>query len=337
MVEINENRLNGGKDKNQFSLKRDLSLRFKRIMSFVNKVHFNVELQNLYDKCDDSLREYESAMQAYVINNGGFLATGVCSYFNDQVDRFGLANIRVSKQDTEDARSIQKYFGDVRNYGDNGVKMIYTVLPGEYEIEYGRQPFPAGIYEDVFQFSASHDYEVLPIVGESEVDYYCRNLEAAIDRRSDFPIDKKKEVLETARRLATKFCVGDKNRIYLIPIDNILNNKASFSSEGIRDSKLGSEALHELDTFEELTNENINSADLKNNRAQTLASMYLNPNFYRDSGLPIFGDFSNKGVTYFEIERKFSLMQKKARDLGYVDGEEIPNNILNLQTKPSTK
>ena len=65
--------------------------------------------------------------------------------------------------------------------------------------------------------------------------------------------------------------------------------------------------------------------------------MYLNPNFYRDSGLPIFGDFSNKGVTYFEIERKFSLMQKKARDLGYVDGEEIPNNILNLQTKPSTK
>ena len=26
MVEINENRLNGGKDKNQFSLKRDLSL-----------------------------------------------------------------------------------------------------------------------------------------------------------------------------------------------------------------------------------------------------------------------------------------------------------------------
>jgi hypothetical protein len=170
----------------------------------------------------------------YAVNNGGFLATGVCSYFNDQVDKFGLANIRVSEQDTEDARSIQKYFGNVRCFGDNGVKMIYTVLPGLYELEYGRQPFPAGIYEDVFQFSASHDYDVLPRVGESEVDYYCRNLAAAIDNKSDFPMDKKTEVLETAKRLATKFCVGDKNRIYLIPIDNILNNFIRYAKKKIK-------------------------------------------------------------------------------------------------------
>ena len=113
--------------------------------------------------------------EQYNLHGNGevYLATGLSCYFNDQIDRLGLANIRISQKDLEDVRFIQECFGKRNRYGDNDLKVLYTTLPGTTEIIYGMQPFPAGIYEDVFQFSAGHEYSVMPIFGESEVDYYC--------------------------------------------------------------------------------------------------------------------------------------------------------------------
>lgn len=346
MFEFNKKKIDEIMENSSFSLKRELSLHFKKIKSFVNKVYFNVGLQKLYDANVDNLGNFTNLMEQYNLEGQGevYLATGLSSYFSDQIDRLGLANIKVTGQEFEDAKFIEECFGKRKKYGDNDLKVLYTTLPGTTEVDYGMQPFPAGIYEDVFQFSAGHDYEVLPIVGESEVDYYCRNLEIAIDKKEDFPLDKKEEALERARRLATSFCSG-KNRVYLIPISNVLNNKISFGDErGLRDGRLsGSELqakLDGMDSFLELIKKEISYVDIdfKNNRQQSVYALYSNPNFFvGENGIAIYGDFSNKGITYFEIERKYDLMQKKARSLGYVDGEIIPNNILYAQSKENKK
>jgi len=342
MFEFNRKRIDEVRKNSTFSLQRELSLHFKRIKSFVNKVHFNVYLQKLYDDNIDNLSEFSMLMEQYNLSGNGeaYLATGVSCYFNDQIDRFGLANIMISGQDLEDVRFIQECFGKENKYGDNNLKVLYTTLPGTTEVIYGMQPFPAGIYEDVFQFSASHNYSLLPIVGESEADYYCRNLVMAIDKKEDFPVEKKAEVLERARRIATNFCSG-KNRVYLIPIGNILNNKVSFGDEeGLRDGSLSGEKLQAkldvMDSFLELTKKEISYVDIdfKNNRTNSVYGLYSNSNYcVGEAGIAIYGDFSNKGITYFEIERKYDLMQCKARELGYVDGDIIPDNILYDSTR----
>jgi len=346
MLGFNEDKLNEIREKDNFSLKRELSLRFKWIKSFVNKVHFNVDLQKLYDANIDNLSEFSMLMEQYNINGKGevYLATGVSCYFNDQVDSLGLANIEITGQDLEDVRFIQECFGKKNKYGDNHLKVLYTTLPGTTEVIYGMQPFPAGIYEDVFQFPMSHNYTLMPMVGENEVDYYCRNVEDAIEKKEDFPLDKKEEVLYRARRIATKFCEG-KNRIYFIPISNIQNNKISFGDvKGLRDGSLTGEELQakldSMDTFLELTRKECSLVDIdfKTNRTSSVYALYSDPNFFvGESGIAIYGDFSNKGIIYFEIERKYDLLQRKARNLGYVDGDVIPDSVLYTPTKKGAK
>ncbi len=346
MLRFNKNKIEEFKENDTFSLNRELSLYFKLIKSFVNKVHYNINLQKLYDEHSDNLSFLSPMLERYNLEGEGevYLATGLSSYFNDQIDRMGLANIRITEQDLEDVRFIQDCFGKKNRYGDNGLKVLYTTLPGTTEVDYGMQPFPAGIYEDVFQFSAGHEYSLLPVVGESEVDYYCRNLKEAIERKEDFPVDKKEEVLERARRIATNFCSG-KNRVYLIPISNIINNKASFGDEkGLRDGSLDGVALQQklddMDSFLELTKKEISCVDIdfKNNRQQSIYALYSNPNYsVGERGIAIYGDFSNRGITFFEIERKYNLLQKKARTLGLVDGEVIPDSILYTSTNEIKK
>lgn len=329
-----------------YSLKRELSLQFKRIKSFRHKVSFNVGIQKIYDANLDNLAEFEMLMQQYNINSKGdiYFATGVSGYFNDQVDNLGLANIRITGEDLEDVRFIQECFGNTIKYGENGVKATYTTLPGTTEVTYGMQAFPAGIYEDVFRFSVSHTFKIDPIVGESEVDYYCRNLAKAIEEYEGFPIEKKEEVLKRARKIATKFC-SNKNRVYLIPISNILNNKISYGDEpGLRDGKLKGEELQakldSMETFKERAEIAVRYSEdnLKNNRMMLAYEFYSDPNYsIGEVGIAIYGDFSNRGITYFEVERKYELLQRKAKAQGYSDGDPIPEELLYTPINPQKK
>lgn len=341
MFEFNKEKIEEGRRGITFSLKRELSLQFKKTLSYMHKVHLDIELQKLYDFNTGDFSNLLPLFEQYNLHGNGevYLATGLSCYFNDQIDRLGLANIRISQKDLEDVRFIQECFGKRNRYGDNDLKVLYTTLPGTTEIIYGMQPFPAGIYEDVFQFSAGHEYSVMPMLGESEVDYYCRNLEEAIKTTKDFPADKKDEVMERARRIANKFCSG-KNRVYLIPVSNILGNKASFGDvQGLRDGSLVGASLQSkldsMDSFLELTKKEISYVDVnfEKNRQQSVLALYSNPNFFvGERGIAIYGDFSNKGIVFFEIERKYDLMQKKARELGYVEGEVISESILYEKT-----
>ena len=280
----------------------------------------NIQLQQLYDSND--YYEMLELLQNYNLSQPmPFLACGISCYFNSQVDENGLSNLKLSEQDIEDAKFIAACFGKTINYSDNNLSTLYTTLLGTTEFNYGMQTFPAGIFEDVFQCPSNHSFPIQPIVGESEPDFYCRVLDYQISKFSNFPTEKRNEALIRAKRLAINFCNG-KNRIYLIPFENVINNKASFGDvAGLRDGKLSGEELKQildtLDTFEQL----LQSYEI------TINNPYINPNMTSEYGIAIYGVIANKGISYFEIDRMYDLMQKKAKDMGYVDGDIIPNDL----------
>ena len=254
-----------------------------------------------------------------------YLASGVSSYFNEQIEQKGLSYLKLSMQDIEDAKFISACFNKETNFSDNNLSILYTSLLGTVELNYASQSFPAGIFEDVFQCSVTHELPLEPIYGEKEVDYYIRVLEYQISQYVYFPMEYKEEALQRARRLAEKFCQG-KNRVYLIPFDNVLKNKASFGDIlGLRDGKSNGEELKKiLDeryTFETLL-EKFNIM-IKNN-----PGIYLDANMTSEYGIAIYGEIKMDGVSYFEVDRHYELLQKKAEKLGYVQGDPIATTIL---------
>lgn len=283
----------------------------------------NKQLQQLYDSND----YYEMLMllQEYNLSQSiPFLASGMSSYFNSQVNATGLSNLKLSTQDIEDAKFIASCFGKTINYSDNNLSVLYATLLGTTEFNYGMQTFPAGIFEDVFQCSPDHNLPIEPIVGESESDFYCRVLDYQISHSDSFPIERRDEALTRAKRLASNFCNG-KNRIYLIPFENVLNNKASFGDvAGLRDGKLSGEELKSkldnLHSFEQL----LQVFDISITNGM---SPYDDPNMTSEYGIAIYGTIDSKGISFFEIDRIYDLIQKKARDMGYADGDVIPNDL----------
>ncbi len=146
------------------------------------------------------------------------------------------------------------------------------------------QTFSTGILEDVFQCSSNHSLPIQPIVGENESDFYCRVLDYQISQFDNFPMERRSEALARAKRLASNFCNG-KNRIYLIPFENVLNNKASFGDvEGLRDGKLSGEELKSkldnLHNFEQL----LKAFDVSITNG---TNPYDNPNMTSEYGIAI--------------------------------------------------
>lgn len=289
----------------------------------------NIELQELYNS--NNYEEMLMLLQEYNLSlEMPYLASGMSCYFNKQVDENGLTNLRISKEDIEDAKFIASCFGKTINYSDNNLLILYTTLLGTTEFNYGRQTFPAGIFEDVFQCSPNHSLPIQPMVGECEVDYYIRVLDYQIKNFENFPMEKRNEVLARAKRLAINFCNG-KNRIYLIPFDNVMNNKASFGDiEGLRDGLLnGMELQQKLDTlptFEQLLQE----------YSISITNPYINPNMTSEYGIAIYGPIINKEITYIEIDRMYDLIQKKAKEMGYTNGDVIPSELdLNMEEEKS--
>lgn len=289
------------------------------------KVKLNYQIQQLYNSND----YYELLMQLQEYNLAQpmpFLASGMSCYFNRQIDESGLSNLKLTNQDKEDVKFIASCFGKEINYSDNNLSTLYTTLLGTVEFNYGMQTFPAGIFEDVFQCSVNHTFPIQPMVGENEVDFYCRILDYQISQYSNFPMEKRIEALARAKRLTSNFCNG-KNRIYLIPFENVLNNKASFGDvEGLRDGKIKVEdlksKLDSLPTFEQL----LQSYGISINGG--MMTPYSDPNMTSEYGIAIYGPILNKGISFFEIDRVYDLIQKRAQELGYVTGEVIPVELV---------
>ena len=94
--------------------------------------------------------------------------------------------------------------------------------------------------------------------------------------------------------------------LMIIPIKCILNNKISFwDIKGIKNCK---------SSIDEVNGLYYHDVDLENEVA-------------------IYGNFSSVVITYFDVDRLFQLIQKKAYDLGYPIGFGIPVNILYSERK----
>lgn len=320
---LNKDMLISRRIDNMFNIDYIKAIISKFLRTSNKNVKPNIQLQQLYDSND--YYEVLMLLQEYNLSQAmPFLACGMSCYFNNQVNENGLSNLKLSPQDIEDAKFIASCFGKTINYSDNNLSTLYTTLLGTTEFNYGMQTFPAGIFEDVFQCSSDHSLPIQPIVGESESDYYCRVLDYQISQFDNFPTERKSEALARAKRLASNFCNG-KNRIYLIPFENVASNKTSFGDvEGLRDGKLsGKELEAKLDSlysFEQL----LQAFDVSITNGM---SPYDNPNMTSEYGIAIYGTIASKGISFFEIDRMYDLIQKKARDMVYTDGDVIPNDF----------
>lgn len=289
----------------------------------------NSELQEIYDSViganlEDWETQWEMQNRFQEFNMSAetpFLASGQSSYFNEQIDQSGMSGLKLREQDVEDARFIAECFGEKASFSDNNLDILYTTLPGTTEMNYAMQTFPAIIFEDVFQCSAGHELPFNPKVGEKEKDYWTRVLDTKIAENEDFPQDKIREVRERGMRLAKNFCTG-KNRIYLIPIKDILANKASFGDiMGVRggefrDGKTMDDAMDEVLNLGELCA--IYGRDPNN-----IFELYGDPNFSSEFGIAIYGKIPQENVQCIEVERGYDIMQRKAKQKGLKDGDEI--------------
>ncbi len=296
----------------------------KILGSLHNEVKPNIELQQLYESTSNH-EEMLMALQRYnYAQSKPFLASGMSCYFNDQVDEHGLSNLKLSRQDMEDAKFIASCFGKDVNYSVNDLSIVYTTLLGTTEFNYGMQTFPAGIFEDVFQCSADHRLPIQPVVGESEPDFFCRVLDYQISQFNHFPTEKRIEALARAKRLTSHFCSG-KNRVYVIPFEDVIHHKASFGDiEGLRDGKLSGEELKQkldkLHTLEQLL-------QLFEITVENGMDPYNDMNMKSEYGIAIYGPIASKDISFLEVNRMYDLMQTKARDMGYVDGDVIPDDL----------
>ena len=295
----------------------------------------NSELQEIYDSVIGAdLEDWESQwkmqnkFQEFNMSaETPFLASGQSSYFNEQIDQSGMSGLKLREQDVEDARFIAECFGEKASFSDDNLDILYTTLPGTTEMNYATQTFPAIIFEDVFQCSAGHELPFSPKVGEKEEDYWTRVLDTKIAENKDFPQDKIEEVRKRGMRLTKNFCTS-KNRIYLIPIKDVLANKASFGDIiGVRggefkDGKTTNDVISEVLSLEELST--IYGRDPNN-----VSELYGDPNFSSEYGIAIYGKIPQENIQYIEVERGYDIMQKKAKQKGLKDDEEI-----NLSEQP---
>jgi len=289
----------------------------------------NSELQSIYDSVtsaglEDWEAQWEMQNRFQEFNMSAetpFLASGQSSYFNEQIDQNGMSGLKLREQDVEDARFIAECFGKKASFSDDNLDILYTTLPGTTEMNYATQTFPAIIFEDVFQCSAGHELPFSPKVGEKEEDYWARVLDTKIAENKDFPQDKIEEVRERGMRLAKNFCTG-RNRIYLIPIKDVLANKASFGDiMGVRGGEFkGGEttddAMSEVLSLEELST--TYGRDPNN-----VSELYGDPNFSSEYGIAIYGKIPQENIQCIEVERGYDIMQRKAKQKGLKDGEAI--------------
>lgn len=289
----------------------------------------NSELQSIYDSVasaglEDWEAQWEMQNRFQEFNMSAetpFLASGQSSYFNEQIDQSGMSGLKLREQDVKDARFIAECFGKKASFSDDNLDILYTTLPGTTEMNYATQTFPAIIFEDVFQCSAGHELPFSPKVGEKEEDYWARVLDTKIAESKDFPQDKIEEVLERGMRLAKNFCTG-KNRIYLIPIKDVLANKASFGDiMGVRggefkDGETTDDAMSEVLSLEELST--TYGRDPNN-----VSELYGDPNFSSEYGIAIYGKIPQENIQCIEVERGYDIMQRKAKQKGLKDGEAI--------------
>ena len=300
----------------------------KYLLSLKDKLKVNTVVQELYDQYGyygqtiDNDKFLEQLQKYNMMQDVPYLASGQSGYFHEQIINNGFGSNKLDPQDAEDAKYISNCFGKKTSYSENSIPISYTTLLGTTEFNYATDPFPAGIYEDVFQCSPTHRFPIQPVVGESEENFYLRILEYQIDSSNNFDQSKKLEALSRGKRLIHNFCCH-KNKVYLIKLNDAANLKACFGGiYGSRDGKLTKEELQqeidELPSFSQL----LEKFNIKTNR------IYDNLNMTSDFGIALCGIIPPDKIQFIEVERKYEMLQRKAIELGYSTGDTIPKILV---------
>ena len=275
-----------------------------------------------FDSADDG--EFLSALEELNISlEEPYIVTGQNGYFNERIMSKGLGDLSLDPEDQEDVDFIIDCFHNHnRRFQTDSIPFFSTTLLGTVEFNYATQTFPAGIEENVFQCYADHAWPILPKVGESEEDFYMRLMEYQIEHSETFDMSKKEEVLEKTRRLVDKFCKNN-NRIWLIKKKDLADYKVSDGD--IDEIKYGDKTLEEkreiiagLETLEEFLN---------NRGIEYLPYHYTSAFGSSEHGTTVYGVVPPEKLKYIEVERRYQLLQRVARQEGLQEGEEIPLDI----------
>ena len=293
------------------------------------------ELQTIYDQWDEEIEQPDGNIltgdyairEHNIVSRTPFLATGQSGYFTEQIEKNGFEKpLSPNEEDIEDAKFIAECFSHRgRKVRRDGLILpsAFTVLPGTCEINYARQSFPAGIYEDVLYCSSNHELPIPPKVGENETSYWCRVLEGELSKESDLPEEKKTEALARGERLFSHFC-NKKNRIWLIPIGGVQDIKTCFGEISSEDQ------ISELPTFAEQSSVfGVEYRPVGPGAINAMASeaymrnLYSDANFTSEYGVALYGKVPRKGIRYVEVERTYDVLQRKAIKSGLKPGDEI--------------
>ncbi len=304
----------------------------KKVVDYLKRIfkkrNVDNELQSLYDAYkfgyNDSMdNEFLRVLQMYnKEQKTPYLATGQSGYFNEYIDKNGLGNLSLDDEVIEDAKNISVFL-DVKDFFKKNTPIVYTTLLGTTEFNYASHTFPAAILEEVFKIGYVRKFPIKPLVGEAKEDFYFRLLKHQITTKGLDDDPKKEEILERGKRLISKFC-ENKNRVYLIRIDDLLDYKTSYGDYmGLREGNLSNEEvkrqIESLPTLRERLN-----GSRKKWSWEEYGDLYNDPNFTSEFGVAIYKPVPKDKIKYIEVDTKYELMQKRALELGYNIGDELP-------------
>lgn len=307
-------------------------------------VEQDLELQRIYDKAVNNPSKesfLKRKFNPFGVNEL-YLVSGQNSYFNNHIMQNGLNNIRIEEADAKVIAMLNSLVRDEpANYGSND-SIIYVTAPGTIELDYARQSFPSGILEDVFCWLGGKKYpfpwftysffgdgveSVDLIAGEDECDYWIRVTQKLLEikKKSKKSIKfKDKEISEEqlenfmirVHDVLNKFCNGY-NRLYFLPINQILNNKATYFAENIREGRITGDdyerELLSMETLQQIIDSTAKDSmsfieQLKSNESQW--------------GMAILGKIESP-IKYVEIKSMYQLLQEYFLNHEHKNGDII--------------
>ena len=306
------------------------------------KVTKDFELQSKYDAIVNTPSKESFLLKRFdpFKEDEFYFVSGQNGYFNEHIDKNGLNNIRVEDKDAKviaTLYSLALTFGKPENYGKYD-SIIYITPPGTLELGYARQSFPSGILEEVLRWEGDRKYPypwfmtgegncVDIIVGEEEYDYWTRvarellnikkksgePLKINDDEISDEQIDN---FMTRVRSVFKKFCKGS-NRLYFLPISQILNNKATWFAENIREGSITREdyesTIEKMETLEQMANSVGKDPNSFHNSLKSSKSKW---------GIALLGEI-NGPIKYVDIKTTYQLLQEYFKNHGHKDGEVV--------------
>lgn len=307
-------------------------------------VEQDLELQRIYDKVVNNPSKESLLIKKFYPfgSDKPYLVSGQNAYFNNHIQQNGLNHIRVEKEDAKVIAMLHSLvirFGHPSNYGDSN-SIVYVTPPGTIELGYARQSFPSGILEDVFGWQGDRKYpfpwytyfddieSVDLIAGEDECDYWIRVTQKLLEikkkRKKPIKFEDKEiseEQLENfmvrVRNVLNKFCNGY-NRLYFLPLNQILNNKATYFAEKIREGSITGEdyekELSSMKTLQQIIDHTANKDPMS----------FLKQLRYSESqwGIAILGRIESP-IKYVEIKSIYRLLQEYFLNHGYKKGQII--------------